>query len=298
MASKKRRPPDRGSGAQQPAPENPPAPEAETKKSTKKRIALWVGGMASVVVTALLAAFSTTIGNHLGAKAVSPGEPAGMPARVDSVVMPRSDTFSYVFGDTLNLTDAELGQLNSLNQTDGDYQTWFTSRHAVSGQSIEIQLVVEGNRDHAVRILNIQPVSSCTAPLSGTLFINPSAGGDRSTHLLLDLDSSSVLTAYTGGKDFFNDYTISLNRGEQYTFGIYASTSKSYCHFTLDMTVLDGDKTIHEQVDDKGTPFQVTSTGVTFHAAYVTGVLNHSGARNAFGNSTWIRGDPLALDKP
>ena len=117
----------------------------------------------------------------------------------------------------------------------------------------------------------MRPAEQCASPLRGTIFYSPSAGADPVTQLNMDLDNPGIPASYqetyqvngvTEGKaaaDYFGHNTVSLGNGEQFTFDIHASTATHYCRFSLAMTVVDGTKTVTENVDDHGVPFQVTA---------------------------------------
>jgi hypothetical protein len=244
-----------------------------------------------------------------------PAAPTGMPARIDLVQIVRGPGDTHVAADPIALTGGQLGQLNALNQTDPAYQAWFTAHGAVDADSTDIEIVVEGNRDHAVRVLGLQPIARCAPALNGTLFLSPSAGSDTSTQLLIDLDDPHALPSYiaqdnagdiTSGKDFFGAYTVSLAPAEQYTFKVVASTTGHYCTFTLAMTVLDGTQTLVERVDDNGRPFRVSAVldqdpdhpgpgeFAAYKKLYIGGVANTDIEQNSFGDDTWAPADPAS----
>jgi hypothetical protein len=235
----------------------------------------------------------------------------GVPAKVDLVRIVRGPGDTHIFAAPLVLTANQLSQLNSLNQTEPGYQDWFTSHGAVDADRSDIEIVLEGNRSHTVRIVGIQPVTACSAPLRGTLFFSPSAGNDTSTQLFVNLDAPNTLPSYitseqngniASGKDFFGTYTVSLTQGEQYTFKVVASTKAHYCSFTLDMTVLDGNQSVVEHIDDNGKPFHVSSMidpnptapgeMSAYSVLYIGGVANFNGGQNTFGDDLWTPADP------
>jgi len=241
----------------------------KTSQTGRKRVAVWFLGLATVAITSFVTANFTNLGNVTSSFIGSLFSSIGPPVRINLVrvvQLPRNGD-SHVFANALVLSDTELSQLNSLNQTDPGDQAWFANRHAVDISATGTELVVEGSRNHTVRITDIRPIVSCQLPLKGALFYSPPAGADMSTQLLFDLDSPHAPPSYivnqngttTSGKDFFGTYTVSLNQGEQHTFKIVASTAKHFCKFTLTMTVLDEDKTVTETITNDGQPFQVTA---------------------------------------
>ena len=288
-------------------------PDSRQEARSRKKLIGWIGGIATAAVAAFAAAFMTGVGNVAASNVTRPAAPGGLPARIDLVSIVRGPGDTHLLADPVALSADDLGQLNALNQTDPAYQAWFTSHHAVDSGSTDIELIVEGNRTHTVRIVAIQPVVSCAAPLSGTLFLSPSAGSDTSTQLLLDLDNPHALPSYvapdasgnaTSGKDFFGSHTVSLTQGEQFTFKLVASSRSHYCTFTLDVTALDGDQSVIEHVDNNGTPFAVsalldndpTNPGPgeysAYQALYVGGIANAGQGTNSFGDVPWAQADP------
>jgi hypothetical protein len=291
--------------------------QSNTKKSKRGRIIKWTAGIATAAVTAFVVAYFTAIGNHVAALSTKPGQPAqpgGQPVKIDLVTIQPGPGQSSVFPGSLVLSASQLAALNSLNESAPSFQQWFTSRGGVAVDNLFVELIVEGNRDGAVQIVGMQPVVSCHDPLTGALFYSPSAGADLNTQLMINLDSPLTPPRYlanvngqvSGGSDFFRHFTVSLDHGEQFTFLINASTTKQYCQFTLDMTVLDGSKTATESVSDNGKPFAVTAiynaddlnpgAFSRYQELYVGGVattgLAGSG-RNQFGDPLWLRANPV-----
>ena len=288
-------------------------PHGQQEARRRKKLIGWIGGIATAAVAAFVAAFMTGVGNVAATNATRPAGPGGLPARIDLVRTVRGPGDTHLLAGPTVLTADDLGRLNALNQTDPAYQAWFTDHHAVDADSTDVELVLEGNRAHTVRIVAVQPVVSCAAPLSGTLFLSPSAGSDTSTQLLLDLDNPHALPSYiasdaggaiTSGQDFFASHTVSLTQGEQFTFKLVASSRSHYCTFTLDVTALDGDQSVLEHVDNNGKPFAVSALVdgdptnprpgeySAYQALYVGGVANAGHGTNSFGDDLWAPADP------
>jgi hypothetical protein len=129
--------------------------------------------------------------------------------------------------------------------------------------AIGIQLVLTGNRRYLVRILNIEPVGTCTKPLNGAILVVPSAGDDPVDYIGFNLDEKApaARTYWEGrwGADFFARTTISLEYGEQHVLRILATTGRYYCQFRLRFTVLDGTRTIQETIGDGQSVFGVSA---------------------------------------
>jgi hypothetical protein len=283
-----------------PARRGPLRSKQPRKLSKSQRVAAWICGLAGVAAAAFITAFSTTLGNQVAALSTSQGAPGGQPVKIDLVNTQNSLGDAYVFPGSVVLTQQQLASLNSLDQSAPAYDRWFLSRGAVDTSPIDIQLVVQGNRTHGVRIVNIRPVISCQMPLHGTLFESPSAGGQGSTLLYLNLDQPRPALSYQAPgsgayKDYFSHYTVSLNEGEQFTFQIFAMTIEHYCKFSLDMTVLDNGRTVVERVNNHGKPFQVTSIyrSSKYSVLYLGGLDSiYPKRQNNYGNTPWSRVNP------
>jgi hypothetical protein len=128
-----------------------------------------------------------------------------------------------------------------------------------------IRLVLEGNRNEPVRILNIEPVRLERKPPLGGVYFNIGGQGEADNiRILFDLDRLSPQAQemksnmLTGGL-FFQDHTISLTRGEQVVILITAGTSRYDATYDLAIDYMAGSATQTEMVSDDGHPFQVTA---------------------------------------
>lgn len=276
-----------------------PKPGVQTPASRKRGL-IWAGGVATIAVGAFTTAFMTSAGNsayHAASTQIETGDSV----LVDSVTrLENNEDDTHLSARTSPLPDNDLAQLNSLRWGTPAYQKWFDDHQAVDHNTTVIGLLVEGNRDHPVRILNIEPVVDCGPPLSGTLFLSPPAGADGTMELDLDLDHPFAPIAFNGadgqpasGPDFFGRYTVSLKQGEQYDFHIKATTHLHSCAFTLNMTVVDGDTTLIEHIDNHGKPFRVSADlneNSDYKVVYVGGVMSQRFDQS--GKSLWYQVDP------
>lgn len=240
----------------------------------------WTGGLVTAVVAAVLAAIvtveifppnataaQTTITRH------------GPPVEIDSVTALRTSgqAGTYVFQRALYLSQAELHELNQFQDGTPGYTNWFSSRGGVDPSSSNIQLVVEGNADKAVRIINVSLLKNCQAPLSGTLFENPPAGETQSILIDFNLDSPDSIAQTVNGQDYFPRYTISLQPGEVQVIQIGAGTAHYYCQYKIQLDVLVGTNTTIETVTNDGRPFQVSAvynSNAPYQVVYVGGVAS------------------------
>lgn len=189
-----------------------------------------------------------------------------------------------------------------------EYEAWARKQGAVDPKNVSVKLVLEGNRGKPVRIIDIRPLKRCKAPLSGTLLYYPPQGSDESVGIQFDLDRARPEPLVTGygkkdkGRNYFSTHTVSLKLGEQQTFQINAETTRQYCEFTLQLTIVADDKTVTQTIDNNGKPFRVTALakcsdvspcnemiGVPF-ASYQA--LYVGGSQNTCINGAWTREDP------
>jgi hypothetical protein len=248
------------------------------KLSRKQKIIAWAGSFAGVALGGFASAFFGAFGNQaatfvssIGGHAGSASHSAGAPAAIDYVGFEQpSDAGEVVaFPGSLILGAGQLKTLDSMSSYHSSVG-WLEAHGGVN-TFLNILVVVQGNRSHKVRIVNIQPVASCAKPLHGTLFYSPSAGAGPVTQLNLNLDKPLEPLSYVASYEvngtwegrnvanYFSHYTISLDPGEQFTFAVHATTRLHYCRFSLNMTVVDGTRTVVEPVTDRGRQFQVTA---------------------------------------
>jgi hypothetical protein len=272
----------------------------------------WAGSLVGVAIVAFITAYFTTLGNNVASSASLPASPKGGPVQV-TVGNVDAVGQSMVLPKPVRLGTRELNYLNaSLGGPSTGYAAWFSKARAAFVHAIDIQLVIQGNRHHLVRVINITPTVKCSAALHGTLFYSPSQGEDTGAYLYFNLDRSQLNASYThedsGRKypNYFGRYSISLSYGKQYTLQVTASTSKQYCQFGLSLTIIDDGKTLIESIDNHGQPFRVTALlpGMPdehkvdfagYGELYLGGVASDpiiGGKRNSFGASPWVRADP------
>jgi hypothetical protein len=148
--------------------------DGNSDEPRRRRIGRWIAGVAATVVAAVIVAvlvpYFSSLGKHVSDSLNQPGHPGGPPVKVDLVTLQQGPGQSRVIPRPLALSASQLASLNSLNQSTPALQHWFATRGAVAANGLLVELVVQGNRDDPVRIVNMQPVVSCHAPLTGTLF--------------------------------------------------------------------------------------------------------------------------------
>jgi FlaG/FlaF family flagellin (archaellin) len=286
------------------------------KLSRKQKTIAWAGSLAGVALGAFATAFFGAFGNQAAAfvssvdsHAGSAGHSAGAPAAIDYVGFEQSSDAGEVvaFPKSVTLSARQLKTLDSMSSYHSSVG-WLETHGGVN-TFLNILVVVQGNRSHKVRIVNIQPVASCAKPLRGTLFYSPSAGAGPVTQLNLDLDkpmeplsyvaSYEVDGAWTSKEvaDYFNHYTISLDPGEQFTFAVHATTQLHYCRFSLNMTVVDGTRTMVEPITDHGRQFQITAVYGKYSPAFSRYSTVYFGgvASPDMKTDGWTRVDPTKV---
>lgn len=289
------------------------------KLTRRQRIIARAASLGAVAVVAFVTAFAGNFGNHaatlattIGAHSAQASARTGEPVSIDYAQpeQPGDPAAIAVTARPVVLNVHQLKQLNSAQ--DSESAPGWLAAHGALSSAINILVVVQGNRPHTVRIVNIQPVAACTQPLHGTLFYSPSAAEDPVTQLNLNLDKPQVPLSYSetydingeGGwktiSDYFGHYTISLDPGKQFTFAIAATTLLHYCKFTLAMTVVDGTHTVVERITDHGKPFQVSAffggpadTGFSRYSVVYFGGL----ATVNLKTKGWSRVNPATADQ-
>ena len=242
------------------------ASDNKEKKSIIRRFWKWTAGTIGAAATGALIvvlthAFSSGIPSGITTLVNGPGQPV----IVKSVTELSPQGVLEALPGPENLSSSQLAGV--LSPGNGQLQQWLTGHGAVPVGTLLVDLIVQGNRSSEVRIVNIQPIVHCHSPLTGTLFNFPGQGGDPNTQLLYNIADPLAppgYTANTGGNisvepDYFEHYTVSLKKGEQFVFLIHASLSLAeYCQFTLDMSVDDGGNIVSQHINNNGSPFAIT----------------------------------------
>jgi len=256
--------------------------------------------MAGTAIVAFVTAFATVLGTSAASTATGPAQPAGGPVQVTVGNVDGADG-SKALPKPVFLSAGKLRHLNS---------AWFSAHDYTYVGQVDIQLVVQGNRHHVVRIINITPVEKCSAPLHGTMFFGPNQGADGSTRLYLDLDNPQRPAAYFHPDsqkkypDYFGQYSISLAFGKQFTFQVYAATLHQYCTFTFKLEIVDNGKVVTENVSNHGEPFRLTAlppenrdgrlSFPNYRVLYISGEIASTfyPQPNTYGEDPWVRANP------
>ncbi|GAA5061630.1 hypothetical protein HNP84_005883 [Thermocatellispora tengchongensis] len=164
----------------------------------------------------------------------TPSRPAEPPIVVDLVsvetdAIPRDPT--RALRDPVHLDGGQLAALNAM--TEEQAEAWFR-RQGVAEDSL-IKVVLRGNNDKKVRIVNMVADATCGPPFSGTLFYSPPGGADDDIIKLgFDLDTptprAQLLEGWAWRGDYFTKKTISLARDEDITLLLVPETSEHYAY--------------------------------------------------------------------
>ncbi len=144
--------------------------------------------------------------------------------------------------------------------------------HGVAVGQIYIRIILQGNRNELIRILNIQPVQLQRGPpLGGVYFDIGGQGAEEDLQLGFNLDrptpqAVSVSEAGPGllKELYFQTHTISLRKGEQLVLLIMAQTSCYDAKFNLAINYMVGNTENTEIISNHGHSFQVTSVRNNF----------------------------------
>jgi hypothetical protein len=276
-----------------------------------KRRVTWIPGVLSAALAALVGAWFVWFAGPPPAPSSAGPPPAfssesssgnsptpsGPPVRITLGNIGVIDQ-SYILPKPVTLTAQQLNTLNAEAQSNSPkYLQWLAAQHASFDNSLDFLLVVQGNRHQTVRIINIVPSEHCTAPLHGTLILDLNAGSVVNTRLFFDLNQPRAPVSYIDPNtnqtvpDYFSRYGVTLNYGEQFSFGVLARGVQSgTCSVVFVMTVLVGNETVRETVSDRGQPFSVTGAEIgtepgslsAYGDVYISGGDFGSSLNNAF----------------
>ena len=275
------------------------AGKASPKNPLWLRPALWLGGVATAVVSGVLVNVLTP-----QAQRIAPSPSPALAAPISSspstssvgrnrVARQRRKTTEVALGpplkvlseDPLNLDQTvdwafpeeylpdhdQIDEISSLIQSLAPTSRsalvhWFFAQGAFEIGGASTQIVVQNDRDYPVRIIDINVVKSCGHPLGGTLFSGSGGAVDRTVGLGFNLDSTDTDAELAQGMgqsywkpDYFARDTISLLPRGEQVFDIYTVTSSHACTYRLRATVLDGSRKVYELIGDGNQPFRVTA---------------------------------------
>lgn len=198
---------------------------------------------------------------------------------------------NWVLPRPLVLSSAELKRLNSSSSSNEVADYLYSLGGYQSGQT-ETQLVVQNNENVQLRVINIEVIKSCSAPLDGTLFYAPGQASDPSAKIAFNLDSRYPLAVgipgnssipeppqyYNSTNPYFANYTVSIDPGAQQVFDLFTQVSSYACTFRYQLTVLDGEAKVYQVIGDGPQPFRVSGgrwdPGPDYPVMYYEGPCN------------------------
>jgi hypothetical protein len=191
----------------------------------------------------------------------------------------------------------------------------------VPAMGITALIHAEGNRNGLVRIVDIQVVKTCAAPLRGTIFFFPPQGETSTLGIGFDLDDPrtvareipSVGAVYGPerlGPSYFANHEYDLTLGEPITLAITAETARYFCKFRFELDLLVNGRPATEIIGDGGKPFLASAEydvphqgwlpafsvyGALYVAGFTTNACAASDGLVAENPRTWHYPPSLAL---
>ncbi len=292
---------------------------AQVRKPFWRRSTLWAGGLGTAVTTGVLINVLTTQAQRVAQPPVPGPASSGMitPHAVPSsrvsarpTPTPSGPPLTVVSEDPLNIgqmvvwvfpnkylpSTGQLHYINTLIEAPGlasrpAFNQWFYSHRAYEAGGSSTQLVVQNNRPHPIRIINMNVVKSCRSDLTGTLFFGAGGAVDATVGLGFDLDSTDTEAELAKGMgpnqwkpDYFAKYTILIEPGAQQVLDLWTTTTKQACSYEFQATVLDGSRKIDQMIQDGNEPFRATALNLhgpywsSYRAVYIGGAGTKTGA--------------------
>ncbi|NKX54621.1 hypothetical protein [Arthrobacter mobilis] len=190
----------------------------------------------------------------------------GQEVNVSVVLPPRS-----------RLTHSDLAELGSISPE--DQLKLLSERGAVRDAPEYLSLELTGNRSEQVRIVNIEPITSCSSPAHSTRVNLASGFGhvDTSTAMHFDLDRSPATAMFIDDErtvPYFPARTIRLAQDEQIVVLALVSARERLCDFELELTVLSGGEEHTQRINDDGRPFvRIASQADSYEHVYWGGTV-------------------------
>jgi hypothetical protein len=210
----------------------------------------WAGRVTtSVLITALgaLAAY----GVHLLLSSTKKPDLSGPPVKIEEIqVTPLDD-------------DLLSGKVIHSARTADD-------QGLVSAIGITALIRAVGNRSGLVRIIDIQVLKTCSAPLRGTMFFVPPQGALFTVGMGFDLDNPNPVAreihnvgATYGiqrlGASYFASQEYDLKLGEPVTLALTAQTARYFCRFSFELDLLVNGRPARQIINDEGKLFSASA---------------------------------------
>jgi hypothetical protein len=197
-----------------------------------------------------------------------PASSASPPVVVEGVTGPVSDLAGRDFAlpEELRMSAAELKRFNTRVAADSTaFASWYADHRGTVVESGTITVTLRGNDAEEVRISDIDVRKKCGPPLDGTYFQGHSAGTGDTVRVAFDLDSPNPFperrtrSGQPTGRNYFNEKTLSLKRGERETLSVSVYSERFRCSFTLELVVVTSHGVFTQRIDRQGDPFVLTA---------------------------------------
>jgi hypothetical protein len=169
------------------------------------------------------------------------------------------------------LSVAQLSTLNKLVSTGANYATWLESKGGLSPGYAVVKMVLTGNRNYPIQIVDMRVLKRCSSPYSGTLFLNDPGGGSiigvQNVYFDLDLPNPNPGDGTLGG-NYFNKHTISLRKSASVTL-VIDNYSTLACNYKFAISAVDGSRTVTETISNHGSPFKTAGISPSYKALYI-----------------------------
>lgn len=288
------------------------------KEPLWRRPLAWLGGLATVVIGGVL----VSVLSVQAQKITSPPAPAPtQPKHSHSAAAQpsaKSPPLRVVSEEPINppelgvwtfpgkeiLPSGELAKMNSSFLHAGDPGKIAAYLQPLGGyaQYVDTQIVVKNVRGHSIRILNMNVVKNCHAPLTGTLYYAPGQAAVEDIQMGFNLDIADTSAKFVNripavnpsDPDYFSKYTVVIKPGAQQVFNIRTVTYKYACTFRYDATILDGTRKVYQQIGDGKNPFRISALAIRPQPPYFSkyAVLYVGGVKGSGGIGPFVRVNP------
>jgi hypothetical protein len=221
--------------------------------------------LAAVVSFALLTILSTLISTKVPAvvERVSGSEPLNVAVGADIGFY--SDGWAVVLPDDV---DSRSTPAEGLDDHLRARKHLFESG-AFDLRDSHLLLTLEGRSVDSVRVTGLYSrVSRRQAPLSGAVVGSPSAGEQEIVAAHFDLEQDEAPARTDDGREYFDNYVLTLGRGESFTYRIVARVEHSACEWELVLSYSHRGTEYELAVDNAGQPFRTAARSERVASSY------------------------------
>ena len=206
---------------------------------------------------------------------------------------------TWVLPQALSVTPEDQKVLTGAYDHIDEFRDWARSHSGVDPSITVLELVVEGQSRHTVRMIGLRArIDHREVPLSGTLLFAGTEQGNDITQVGFDLDESDPVArtvragepyadGYFGAPYFSARQTKTLDEGEQEVFQVTARTLKSYIEWYVEVRLLVDGKEQTVELRPAGrnigtSAVRTTDNGTDFAAYKALYVMNVSDLSRGF----------------